>query len=215
MQERTSNIIKKISFFLQIIIFPILVIVLIINGTMLIKAYRNPEELPDFIGYKPLIVLSGSMEPIVTLGDLAFVKITPIEDITENDIIAFRQNKSDKTAVLHRVKEKTKEDGEIAFVTKGDANPGVDDHRVKPDEIDGKYIGKIAKLGRLALFLQTPTGMFLLVILPLVLLLTIDYLLGKGKTTRERELEAELAALKAKNETNKDEEKNSKNKNES
>ncbi|HZK09914.1 MAG TPA: signal peptidase I, partial [Clostridia bacterium] len=171
--------------------------VIIVNGTMIVRSFLYPDELPDFIGYKPLIVLSGSMEPTMEAGDLALVRKTPAEKIAKDDVIAFRLDKSTETAIIHRVTEVVSENGEMTFFTKGDANTGTDEEPVKAENLEGRYLGKIAKLGHFALFLQTPMGMLLFVIIPLALLLGYDVIFrSKDKSAREVELEAQLAELK-------------------
>lgn len=175
-----------------------LAIIFIINLTMIVKSYKYPDQVPDFMGYKPFIVLSGSMEPSILAGDLIVTKrITP-EDVKVGDVISFRVEKD--IVVSHRVTEIQNEGG-LAFLTKGDANTGMDATKVLPEKIEGLYIWRGAGLGKFALFLQTPIGMLLFVVTPLCLFIIYDIVArnrrNKNKSTREAELEAELAALKA------------------
>lgn len=177
----------------------LLSLIIIVNVTMIVKSYLYPDKVPDFMGYKPFIVLSGSMEPTILTGDIVLTKVTEAEDIAQNDIITFRVERD--TAVTHRVTEVVNEDGQISFLTKGDANVGSDASVVTPDMLEGKYLGRVGGLGRLAIFLQTPMGLLLFVVTPLCLFIVYDMVMrsrrGKKKNSREAELEAELAALKA------------------
>lgn len=175
-----------------------LAIVFIINLTMIIKSYKYPDQVPDFMGYKPFIVLSGSMEPAILAGDLIVTKRIVPEGVKVGDVISFRVEND--IVVSHRVTEIQNEGG-LAFLTKGDANTGMDATKVLPDKIEGIYIWRGAGLGKFALFLQTPIGMLLFVVTPLCLFIIYDIVArnrrNKDKSTREAELEAELAALKA------------------
>ena len=175
-----------------------LAIIFIINLTMIIKSYKYPDQVPDFMGYKPFIVLSGSMEPSILAGDLIVTKRIAPEDVKVGDVISFRVEKD--IVVSHRVTEIQNEGG-LAFLTKGDANTGMDATKVLPEKIEGQYIWRGAGIGKFALFLQTPIGMLLFVVTPLCLFIIYDIVArnrrNKHKSTREAELEAELAALKA------------------
>jgi signal peptidase len=176
----------------------VLATIFIINMTMIIKSYVYPDKVPDFLGYKPFIVLSGSMEPEIMAGDLIVTREVAPENVKVGDVISFRVEND--IMVSHRVTE-IKTEGGLSFVTKGDANVGMDATSVLPEKIEGLYIWRGAGLGRFALFLQTPIGMLVFVVTPLCLFIIYDILSRgrrtKNKSAREAELEAELAALKA------------------
>lgn len=198
-QPHESTIFKKVLNIISIIICVFLTLVIIVNGTMIVKSYIYPDKVPDFMGYKPFIVLSGSMEPTIMTGDLVLTKEIPAETIAKDDIITFKIDKD--TVVTHRVTEVVNDDGVLSFLTKGDANIGSDASEVKPENLEGKYLLRVAGLGRFAMFLQTPMGMLIFVVTPLCLFIVYDILSrkrrSKQKSNREAELEAELAALKA------------------
>jgi signal peptidase len=181
-----------------ILVCIVLILVLIVNITLIIGSYVNPDKVPSFLGYKPFIVLSGSMEPAIMPGDLILTRNVDAEDIKVGDVITFRMDKT--TAVSHRVTDISNEEG-LTFHTKGDANVGADNEAVLPANLEGKYILRIPKVGNLALFLQTPIGLLVFVVIPLCLFILYDIVSrkyrGKGAKSREAELEAELEALRA------------------
>lgn len=88
------------------------------------------------IGYKPVVVLSGSMEPAYPVGSLIYYKTASFEDIDKNDAITFYIDSD--TLVTHRVVVKN----EISqtFVTKGDANPTNDADPVEYKNVAGKAL---------------------------------------------------------------------------
>lgn len=175
-----------------------LVFVLIVNVTFIVKSYIYPDKVPDFLGYKPFIVLSGSMEPTILAGDLIITKMIDPETVATGDIIAFRADKN--TVVTHRVTGVQTEGGKT-FLTKGDGNTGADAKTVSVEDIEGIYLSRFAGVGKFALFLQTPIGMLLFVITPLCLFIVYDIVSrnrrNKKRGEREAALEAELAALRA------------------
>ncbi|NQS76880.1 MAG: signal peptidase I [Peptococcaceae bacterium] len=176
----------------------ILAAVFIINMTMIVKSYMHPDRVPDFAGYKPFIVLSGSMEPAIMAGDLIVTKNIAPENVAVGDVISFRVEND--IMVSHRVTE-IQTAGGLSFLTKGDANIGMDAVNVRPETIEGLYIWRGAGLGKFAIFLQTPIGMLIFVITPLCLFIIYDIVSrgrrSKKKSAREAALEAELAALKS------------------
>ena len=194
-----STAIRKTLSVIGITICIFLTLVIIVNGTMIVKSYLYPDDIPDFMGYKPFIVLSGSMEPTILTGDIVLTKEISADAIVEGDIITFRADQN--TAVTHRVTEVVIENGTRSFLTKGDANIGADASIVEAEALEGKYLGRVGGVGRFAMFLQTPIGLLLFVVTPLCLFIIYDItarsLRGRKKGHREAELEAELAALKA------------------
>lgn len=182
----------------------LLVLVLVVNVTIIVKSYIYPDRVPDFLGYKPFIVLSGSMEPAILAGDLIITKVIEPEKIAEGDIIAFQAEKN--TIVTHRVTDVQTEEG-LSFLTKGDANTGADAKAVGVGELEGIYLCRLAGVGNFAMFLQTPLGMLLFVITPLCLFILYDVTSRNRRSkkgSREAELEAELAALRAARSESKD-----------
>ncbi len=176
-----------------------LTLIIVVNGTMIVKSYLYPDKVPDFMGYKPFIVLSGSMEPTILTGDIVLTKEITADKVAKNDIITFRSDKN--TVITHRVTDILNDNGNISFLTKGDANTGADAAAVKADTLEGIYLGRAGGVGRFAMFLQTPIGMLIFVVTPLCLFIVYDVVArnrrSKRKGGREAELEAELAALKA------------------
>ncbi|MFQ8784948.1 MAG: signal peptidase I [Clostridia bacterium] len=154
------KIVKKI---LSSLIIIILLIIVLISGIVFINSKKNPNEIPSIFGYKPFVVLSGSMETEIYKGDLVIVKKVEAKDLKENDIIAFRDD--DNYVVTHRIVEKIEENGEIKFKTKGDNNNIDDDGYVNLNQIEGIYEFKISGLGNVVMFMQRPSTLIITLIL--------------------------------------------------
>lgn len=78
-------------------------------------------------GYRPVVVYSGSMEPEVGVGALAFVERVPSERIGTGDVITFTDPYNPGRLVTHRVVETLERpEGGLAYRTKGDANASRD-----------------------------------------------------------------------------------------
>ena len=79
---------KKIKIILSTVILILVVPILIFSFVILVNSILKPNEVPSFFGWKPFIVLSGSMETEINSGDIAVVKEVDVKEIKENDIIA-------------------------------------------------------------------------------------------------------------------------------
>lgn len=130
-------------------------------NTYLINAEKtagNAMPMPFGIGISE--VVSGSMEPAISIGDLLVVKEQPTYRLEE--IVVYQ---SGSMAIVHRIIEISGN----TVITKGDANNAADDP-VTVDNIRGKVICVIPKLGYAVSFLQTLPGMLLVVVMAILLL---------------------------------------------
>lgn len=180
----------------------ILIPILVINITLIIKSYTNKDEVPSLGGYLPLIVLTDSMYPEIHGGDLIICHKGEPEDVEEGDIIAYFDPAGNGSSIVsHRVIEVTSQDGEIAWITKGDANNTADQMAATAEDLVGVYIKRIPGAGNIAMFMQSTTGLIVCVVLPIILLIGYDVIrrkrYEKNKQDDMQELLAELQALKA------------------
>lgn len=192
---------QKVKKILSIIVLIILLPVLIINAVILINSIRNPEEIPSFFGWKPFIVLSGSMEAEICTGDLVIVKEVNPSILKKQDIIAFKE---DEIVITHRIVDIIEENGIKKYITKGDNNNTQDKGYVVDEQVEGLYQFKITGLGNLAVFIQTPIGMVVSLSIPVLLLILVQMSENKKmqneKNQKEKNLEKEIEKLKKENE---------------
>jgi signal peptidase len=196
MNNRT--VVKKARWLITvigIILCLTLVPVLIVNITIIVKSYVNPDKVPSFMGYKPFIVLSDSMNPGISAGDLVLTKEADTDTLKVGDIISYRVGDS---VITHRITGITEKDGTLSFTTKGDANDADDAKPIDATMIEGTMLLNIPKFGNVALFMQTPAGMLICIGVPVLLLVAYDILRRrrydqeKHKKTIELEKELEL-----------------------
>lgn len=107
--------------------------------------------VPRLFAVTPYIVMSGSMEPTIHTGGIAYTD-TGNTKLKSGDIITFRV--SDKL-VTHRI---VRIDGSYIY-TQGDANGRTDPMPVKKDQVIGKVCMSLPYLGYLAAFIQSKQGM--------------------------------------------------------
>lgn len=200
--KEKSSVMHKVLLIVGAVFCVILIPILIINVTLIIKSYTNKDEVPKVGGYCPLIILTGSMEPQIYSGDLIIVHQIDPKDVKVGDIIAFFDPDGNGTSVLtHRVTEVLNENGTLSYKTKGDANNAEDRLAVKSDKLIGIYQMRLAGMGHVAMFMQTPAGLIICVVVPLILLVGYDLLRRRRSDRRNQKdtdaLLAELAELKA------------------
>lgn len=97
--------------------------------------------------YEPIAILSNSMVPTLTRGDvLIFKKLTEEEllDIKVGTIIVY---KKDGKNISHRVIKRHKLSNEVFYITKGDNNLSYDFEEVKTKDILGVYVLHIKYIG--------------------------------------------------------------------
>lgn len=133
---------KIFNFFIKTISYLTIIFALIIIGPCLFR-------------FKPYVVLSGSMEPSIHTGSVAYVN-TNIkgDDIKVGDIIAFNINGMN---VTHRVASIN--ENERTIITKGDANKSADYEPISIDGVFGKtefaipYVGYIVQMTHSRMFI--------------------------------------------------------------
>lgn len=194
---------QKIKKIFSILILIILISILVFSSVILINSYKYPDKVPSFFGWKPFIVLSGSMESEISVGDIVVVKEVDTSKLKKGDIIAFKQN---EVVITHRIDEIKNEDGITKYITKGDNNNTQDKGYVLPEQIEGVFQYKVSRLGNLAMFIQIPTGMVVTLSIPILLLILIQFSESRKnkKITNEnidkqKQMEEEIEKLKIQN----------------
>lgn len=196
------SVMTVIGAILCIILAPIL----ILNVSLIIRSFVAPDEVPRIGKWLPLVVMTDSMYPEIHSGDLIICQVEDAEDVQVKDIISFFDPAGNGTSVVtHRVMEIKNEDGQISFITQGDANNIADARPVPADKLVGVYHSRIAGMGHLIMFMQTTQGLLLCVVLPIVLLVGYDMIRRrKFDKTKQQDTDAllkeleELRAQKAK-----------------
>ena len=102
--------------------------------------------------FQPSVVLSGSMRPVMDAGDVAMIAKIPTDTIEVGDIIQFRR--PEKITIMHRVIEIQGTEGAKSFITKGDDNDEPDTDPVIPENVVGKVIFTVPKIGWVAIVIK-------------------------------------------------------------
>jgi len=93
----------------------------------------------------PTTVISGSMRPTLDVGDVVIIAKVSADTVKPGDIIQFRE--AEGVTTVHRVVEVREIEGKRVFITQGDANRAPDPDPVLTDNVVGKVIFNIPKVG--------------------------------------------------------------------
>lgn len=104
----------------------------------------------------PNVIISGSMLPKIDIGDVVVVKSIEPEEVELDDVIQFREIEQD-VRINHRVIDiQEDERGLPLFITKGDNNDSPDSEPVIAEQVMGKVIHIVPRVGWVTIALRSP-----------------------------------------------------------
>lgn len=169
-------------FFIRALLLAIFILFLIIFLLFLVNLidfvyniHSGREKSPLFNAY---IIVSPSMVPTIQVQDAIVIRRVTDDDLEIGSIITFSSTSSvyPGLTVTHRIVGKQmSQSGKYVYRTKGDNNSREDYSLLTIDDIYGKVILKIPKLGYIQKFLTTSTGAFLFIILPASVIVVYDF----------------------------------------
>ncbi len=169
---------KSILNWIVIVACVVLLPILFTNIWIMIQANSNPDKIPSVFGYKPFIVLSGSMETEIHKGDLIIAKTVLPETLQVNDVIAFRD--AENTVTTHRIIDIVVRDGITYFITKGDNNNTQDQNLVEYGDVEGLYVFRVPGIGSMMNSLSKPTTI-LIILMGITLIFVIGFTISNKK----------------------------------
>jgi len=193
----------------------ILIIILIVGMLSFVFGVKAVFRAEDPF----MAVVSGSMEPTLKVGDLIVVQgyadpstvyAAPEDASPPGDIVVFWHCDSSRGLErwVHRAVEEFTYNGKRYVRTQGDHNSGPDEHynlttgvRIPspdpsvpsglPEEyVVGKVVANVPYIGQVALFMQTPEGRIIIIMLVVVLLI-IEFIPFSRKKDEKQVLEQE------------------------
>lgn len=170
-----SSVLKKVWDMVSSVIVTVVVIVAV--SLVLLR----------MMGYQVFNVVSGSMEPTYSVGDLIYVKNVDPDAVKVGDPITFVLNEN-LVVATHRVIRVDAENRH--FYTKGDANETADAAPVHFNNLIGIPKFCIPKLGYVSDFVQNPPGTYIAIGTGMMLLAAMflpDLLCGKNAQQENKE----------------------------
>lgn len=177
--KKKENIFK---FTISVLSYALFIWLLLIGGTLLlyvadikIRAAKGDYSAPVFNAY---VVLSGSMLPEIKVKDIVVTKKVPAEELEPGDIITFiaPDSRYGGISITHRILDMYYDEslGTYSYRTKGDNNNIADSALVPNNNVLGKVILKIPKLGYLQDLLSSKGGLIIIVLIPCLVILSYD-----------------------------------------
>ncbi|MFC1864811.1 signal peptidase I [Chloroflexota bacterium] len=150
--------------------------------------------LPAAFHSRLAVVYSGSMEPLMPTGAVAWMEPVDPERIKVGDIIAFNPHWDPEATVSHRVIELVSTPT-LGFRTKGDANEDPDPDIISADSVLARVSFNMPELGyflnRVSKYTTRRYGFALFIALPTILLIggaviDMNTMLSPGKQRKRK-----------------------------
>ena len=141
---------------LTIGVFLLLVLVMLAGFAV----YVSPH-----LGWRIDDLRSGSMSPLLQVGDLVVTRPVQPQTVMVGDIIIFHSVDKASNLISHRVVG-IEGNPVISFRTKGDANDTADPFITPAGNLVGELAFHIPLLGYVVLFLQTGSGLLVSMVIP-------------------------------------------------
>ena len=170
---------KTLKLILRIVALSLVGVFLGFNVYMWNARSLTGNALPMPFGFGAAIVLSGSMEPTLSVDDLIVVKAQDSYEV--GDVVVFQ---SGSTLVVHRIMEIN---GDMV-VTKGDAN-NTNDEEMEISLIKGRVTCYVPNAGGLVRVLKSP-------VVSIGLLATAVFLLERSYRKEKQQDEDEMDKIK-------------------
>ena len=122
-------------------------------------------------GHPILVVISGSMSPAIDTGDLIFdngVSGAAANRLHKGQIITFADAPGSKTIITHRIVKVVRQNGNVFYRTKGDANNAPDATLRPASTVIGTYAGRIPRGGYFLANLHKPIVLLLFLLAPIL-----------------------------------------------
>jgi signal peptidase len=129
---------------------------------------------PVPFGMRSFTVLSGSMEPVLSTGDVIVEKPVRASEVRVGDIVTFNDPEHRGRRITHRVRSVRIERSRARFVTKGDANDSVERWETGADGTLGRVTYRIPLIGYGIARLSGPGAKLFLVMVPALLLAALE-----------------------------------------
>lgn len=117
------------------------------------------QKLPMPFGIGTAVVLSGSMEPTLSVNDVIVVREQ--ESYNVNDIVVYEDGRE---MIVHKIIEKNGD----TLITKGDANNTADEP-ISTEAVKGKVVFSVPYAGAIVKALRSPVGAIVIILAAVLL----------------------------------------------
>jgi signal peptidase I len=109
------------------------------------------------LGFRPLVIRSGSMVPTYGVGDVVLVDQVRADELRAGDVASLEYYPEYGESLTHRVRSVREVDGRVDVETRGDANDSSENWSVPADALVGRVVASIPAIGAPATLVRTAT----------------------------------------------------------
>jgi signal peptidase len=149
----------------------LLVMVACVAIVLAVATHFSPKGQYTVFGHPVMIVLSGSMSPVIRTGDLIIdnpVTAAQAERLKVGQIVSFREAPGSQTIDTHRIAGIEHSGGTVSYITKGDANNAPDTAPRPSSDVIGVFSTAIPRGGYLLNALHKPLTLLLILVSPVL-----------------------------------------------
>lgn len=172
---------SKVSFISKIISWTLLVLLVLLALFLAYYTIGNRLAEQNDGKFEPIVslytIVSPSMTPNINVGDVVVTrKVKNSNEIKVGDVITFVSTSSISKGMIitHRVIEIGKDELGVTYKTKGDNNLSPDTSPAQYNNVIGKVVLRIPKLGHLQGLLANQGGWLLLIVIPALFIIVSD-----------------------------------------
>jgi signal peptidase len=148
---------------------------------------------PVLFGMRSFAVLSGSMEPVLSTGDVAVDRTVSPREVRVGDVVTYVDPERQGRRITHRVRSVHIAGNRARFVTKGDANDAGERWEMSADGRLGRVTYRVPMVGYVLARLGDPRAKVALLVVPALLLAILELV----RIWRPRRREPEAADVAA------------------
>lgn len=171
--KKTLSLVGSIFFFALAGLLVLYILLELFIPNMTIKVFQ----------FKPYVVVTESMEPVLDVDDLIIVTNPNVSKLEVGDIITFRADidyNGTKEIVTHYINSITEADGDYTIRTNRYGSTVPDTWILSEDDVIGVYSFRIRQLGVFINFVKSPFGIAAIVV-NVIVIGAIVYIVKTGK----------------------------------
>ena len=166
--------------FISTIIMNSIIVILILIGFIFLIYYIDVVKNSNNGNWKPplyqaYVIISQSMEPTIHVQDAIVIKRS--DEYKVGDVCTYLSKNPSYFGIMitHRIiGTNINSKGEKVYIFKGDNNYSADTLEVEENQIYGKVVMKIPKIGYIQYFLSNAYGWIIAIVIPCLGIITFD-----------------------------------------
>lgn len=166
---------KTIRFFLSVML-------------IILVGYSVFNYLPFVAKFDSYVIATGSMAPVINVRDIAIIDSSvTVDELEVGEIIAFNvdiNNDGVEDVVVHYLYSIDEIEGELVLKTRPEISDQVDEWSLTTDDILGRHVLTVRKIGGFLLFASSTIGKIVLVIDVVAIYLIFEFLAEPKKEKR-------------------------------